>query len=199
MTTDHEPANAWDIYGDTVLPWDIGRPQPAFVELAEAGDVSGRVLDVGCGTGEHVLMAASLGLDATGIDIAPSAIALARDKARERGLQARFLVADALRLEDLDERFDSVLDSGLFHTLSDTDRAVYVRALAAVVSTGGRYHMLCFSEREPGFDGPRRVTQEEIRASFADGWHVDTIDAVSFETSDARPDVLAWRASLTRL
>ena len=199
MTTDREPANPWDIYGVTVPPWDTGRPQPAFVELAEAGEVSGRVLDVGCGTGEHALMAVSRGLDATGVDIAPSAIALARDKARERGLQARFLVADALRNDSLDERFDTVLDSGLFHTLSDAERALYVRALATVVPTGGRYHMLCYSEREPGLHGPRRVTQDEIRASFAEGWHIDAIDAAHFETSDARPDVFAWRASLTRL
>src|SRR5919197_5557296 len=79
-------------------PWDIGRPQPAFLELADAGALQGRVLDVGCGTGEHALMAAARGLDATGIDAAPSAIAIAQAKARERGLSARFLVWDALDL-----------------------------------------------------------------------------------------------------
>src|SRR6266568_3561076 len=76
-------------------PWDIGRPQPAFLDLAEAGAVRGRVLDAGCGTGEHALMAAALGLDAMGIDGSPRAIDLARHKAAERGLAARFLLADA--------------------------------------------------------------------------------------------------------
>jgi 2-polyprenyl-3-methyl-5-hydroxy-6-metoxy-1,4-benzoquinol methylase len=93
-------------------PWDIGRPQPALLALAEAGALQGRVLDVGCGTGEHALMAAAGGLDATGIDAAPSAIAIAQAKARDRGLSARFLVWNALDLGSLDERFDTVLDSG---------------------------------------------------------------------------------------
>src|SRR5438876_6700630 len=98
-------------------PWEIGRPQPALTELAEAGAVHGRVLDVGCGTGEHVLMAARLGLPATGVDIAPTAIASAQRKAGERGLAARFLVWDALELAALGELFDTVLDCGLFHIL----------------------------------------------------------------------------------
>jgi 2-polyprenyl-3-methyl-5-hydroxy-6-metoxy-1,4-benzoquinol methylase len=87
-------------------PWDIGRPQPAFLALAEAGTIRGRVLDVGCGTGEHALMAAGMGLEATGIDSAPAAIALAEAKARDRGLTVRFLVNDALQLASLDKQFD---------------------------------------------------------------------------------------------
>src|SRR2546423_11765220 len=96
-------------------PWDIGRPQPAFAHLAETGQVTGSVLDVGCGTGEHALMAARLGLAATGVDISPSALAIARRKAAERNLAARFLVHDVLDLANLDERFDVALDCGLFH------------------------------------------------------------------------------------
>src|ERR1700730_1318866 len=118
-------------------PWDIGRPQPAFLELAEAGVVRGRVLDVGCGTGEHALMAAGLGLEATGIDAAPAAIALAEDKARDRGLAVRFLVWNALKLAALDEQFDTVLDCGLFHVFDDVDRVQFVDSVGAVVPTGG--------------------------------------------------------------
>jgi ubiquinone/menaquinone biosynthesis C-methylase UbiE len=102
-------------------PWDIGRPQRAFYELAEAGAFRGRVLDVGCGTGEQALMAAGLGLEAIGVDLAPTAIGIARDKARDRGLQARFVVADALDLATLGERFDTVLDCGLFHIFADPE------------------------------------------------------------------------------
>src|SRR5206468_2068811 len=94
-------------------PWDIGRPQPAFLHLAEAGAVRGRVLDVGCGTGEHALMAAGLGLAATGIDGSPAAIALARRKAQARNVKVRFLIWDALELPALGEQYDTVLDSGL--------------------------------------------------------------------------------------
>src|SRR5664280_3480362 len=87
-------------------PWDIGRPQPAFLALAESGAIRGRVLDVGCGTGEHTMMAAGMGLDATGIDAVAAAIAGAEAKARDRGLAARFLVWNALELASLDGRFD---------------------------------------------------------------------------------------------
>jgi deazaflavin-dependent oxidoreductase (nitroreductase family) len=179
-------------------PWDIGRPQPAFLELAGRGVLRGRVLDVGCGTGEHALMAAGLGLDVTGIDAAPAAIAIAEGKARDRGLTARFLVWDALQLAALDERFDTVLDSGLFHVFDQADRARFVDSLRAMIPIGGRYFMLCFSERQPGDWGPRRVTQGEIRASFADGWRVDSIEAATMDVTMDPGGVFAWRAAVTR-
>jgi 2-polyprenyl-3-methyl-5-hydroxy-6-metoxy-1,4-benzoquinol methylase len=93
--------------------WDIGRPQPIVVELADEGAIRGQVLDAGCGTGAHALMAASRGLEATGIDASPRAIEIAKRKGTDRGGTARFLVWDALTLRDLNERFDTVIDSGL--------------------------------------------------------------------------------------
>jgi cyclopropane fatty-acyl-phospholipid synthase-like methyltransferase len=156
------------------------------------------VLDVGCGTGEHVLMAAGLGLEATGLDAAPTAIEAARRKARDRRLTARFLVWDALRLAELGERFDTVLDSGLFHVFADEDRPRFVDGLRAVVAPGGRYLMLCFSDRQPGLWGPRRVTQAEIRASFADGWRVDAIGPARFAVTFDPDGANAWLAGITR-
>jgi SAM-dependent methyltransferase len=179
-------------------PWDIGRPQPAFLALAEAGAVRGRVLDVGCGTGEHVLMAAGLGLEATGVDAAVAAVDAAKGKARDRGLTARFLVWDALRLAALGEVFDTVLDSGLFHVFQDDERPRFVDGLGAVVRPGGRYLMLCFSDRQPGGWGPRRVTQAEIRASFDDGWRVDSIEPARFDVTIDPDGALAWLATITR-
>lgn len=179
-------------------PWDIGRPQPAFLELAGAGALRSRVLDVGCGTGEHALMAASLGLEATGIDGSPSAIAIARRKARERDLDARFLVWDALELGALAEQFETVLDSGLFHVFDDDDRARYVRSLLVAIPPGGRCFILCFSDRQPGDWGPRRVTEDEIRTSFADGWSVDAIEAARLDVNIDPNGAQAWRVALTR-
>jgi cyclopropane fatty-acyl-phospholipid synthase-like methyltransferase len=177
-------------------PWDIGRPQPAFVELANT--IQGHVLDVGCGTGEHVLMASAMGLDATGIDAAPAAIASAQRKASERGLSARFVVHNALDLAALDEQFDTVLDCGLFHIFEDDDRPVFVDSLRAVIAPGGRYYMLCFSEQQPGDWGPRRVTQGEIHEQFRDGWRIDAIDPAKIEITIDPDGAHAWRATITR-
>jgi uncharacterized protein YndB with AHSA1/START domain len=186
------------IYAAGTPPWDIGRPQPAFDRLAAAGDLVGRVLDVGCGTGEHALMAASLGYEAVGVDLSVRAIELANTKATERGLDVRFVVADALRLVDLGERFDTVLDCGLFHVLDDDERRRYVGSLAEVVPPAGRYHMLCFSDRQPGDWGPRRVTQEEIRVAFSVGWDVESIESAVIALTFDPAGALAWQLAATR-
>ncbi|MBV9746560.1 MAG: class I SAM-dependent methyltransferase [Acidobacteriia bacterium] len=192
----HTPEQFEAFYAATP-PWDIGRPQPAFLGLAKSGALRGRVLDVGCGTGEHALMAASFGFEAVGVDTSPTAIAIAKRKAQERGLTARFLVWNALSLESLGEEFDAVLDCGLFHVFTDEDRRRFVDSLTAVVRPGGKYFMLCFSERQPGDTGPRRVTQAEIRRNFANGWRVDNIEAATIDVTEG-PSILAWLASMTR-
>ncbi len=144
-------------------------------------------------------MAARLGHEATGIDTAPTAIAIAQGKARDRGLSARFLVGDALQLSALNEQFDNVLDCGLFHTFDDDDRVQYVDSLRAALPPGGHIYMLCFSDRQPGDWGPRRVAQHEIRASFRDGWQVDSIEASTIGTLNLDPHgALAWRVSISR-
>lgn len=144
-----QPRRPEDLYA-TPPPWDIGRPQPAFLALAQGGALRGRVLDVGCGTGEHTLMVAGLGLDATGVDLATNALRTAREKARERGLEARFLHHDARHLAGLGDSFDVVLDCGLFHIFGEDDRGAFVDSIRSVIPPGGRYFMLCFSDQEPG-------------------------------------------------
>jgi len=156
------------------------------------------VLDVGCGTGEHALMAASLGYEAVGVDMSVRAIELASTKAAERGLTVRFAVADALRLVELGEQFDTALDCGLFHVLDDGERELYVASLAEVVPQGGRLHLLCFSERQPGDWGPRRVTQDEIRIAFSEGWNVESIDSAVIDLTWDPAGALAWLVAATR-
>jgi len=188
-----------EMYLTSVPPWDIGRPQPVFVRLAESDLIRGRVLDVGCGTGEHVLMLAERGLDATGLDSAPAAIAAAQRKALQRGVAPHFLVFDALRLHELEDTFDTVIDCGLFHIFDDGDRRRFVDSLVAVVRSGGTYLMCCFSDRQPGDWGPRRVTQGEIQAAFANGWRVEHIDQAELEVNLDPPVVQAWLSTITRL
>jgi cyclopropane fatty-acyl-phospholipid synthase-like methyltransferase len=143
-------------------------------------------------------MAARLGHEAIGIDSAQTAIAIAQGKARDRGLAARFLVWDALRLSGLNERFDTVLDCGLFHVFDDDDRVRYADSLRPVLPPGGRIYMLCFSDRQPGDWGPRRVTQDEIKASFRDGWQVDSIEASKIDINIDPNGALAWQVSISR-
>jgi SAM-dependent methyltransferase len=185
------------IYEDGVPPWDIGRPQPAFEHLATAGQLVGRVLDAGCGTGEHALLAASLGYEAVGVDLSVRAIELAKTKSAERGVEARFVVADALRLVDLGDQFDTVLDCGLFHVLDDLERERYVDSLAEVVPRGGRCHLLCFSDREPGDWGPRRVTEDEIRLAFSAGWSVESIESAVIDLTWNPAGAMAWQVAVT--
>jgi SAM-dependent methyltransferase len=194
------PSHDFDaIYAsDTPPAWDIGRPQPTFDRLAMAGELIGRVLDAGCGTGEHALLAASFGHEALGVDLSAKAVEIATTKAVERGIEARFLVADALRLVDLGEHFDTVLDCGLFHVLDDDERKRYVTSLTEVVPPGGRYHMLCFSDRQPGDWGPRRVTQEEIYAAFYEGWDIESIEPTVIDLTWNPAGALAWQVAAKR-
>ena len=181
--------------------WDIGRPQPAFLRLADRGLLAGRLLDSGCGTGEHTLLAAARGAEATGIDVSARAIELAWAKAAERGSAARFETGDVLRLGDRGVTFDTVLDSGVFHVFSDEDRVRYVASLAAALRPGGHCYLMCFSDRQPGDAGPRRVSQDELRAAFGAGWAVTSIEAETFEVNRSVFDFTsaqAWLAVIER-
>lgn len=187
------------VYAAGTPAWDIGRPQSAFRELADRGRLVGRVLDVGCGTGEHALMAAATGLDAIGLDAAGTAIAIAKRKADERALTVQFMTWDALRLADLGQSFDTVLDCGLFHVLEDPDRPTFVEGLRTCMPADARYYMLCFSDLEPGDWGPRRIRQDEIRLNFVDGWLVEAIEPSRIEITIDPGSARAWLASIARI
>jgi SAM-dependent methyltransferase len=179
-------------------PWDIGRPQKEFIELVRRREITGSVLDIGCGTGEHALFFAGEGFEVWGIDSAPLAIQKAREKADKRELRVHFLVLNALELFRLDRKFDTATDSGLFHTLSDEDRAVYVDNLAAILSPAGKYFMLCFSDREPGRYGPRRISKKEIQDSFRVGWSINYIRPAVFESRTRAEGPRAWFSSISK-
>ena len=178
------PAHDWEEAYRATPPWDIGRPQARFAEL----ELAGRVIDVGCGTGEHTLLAAEQGADALGIDISSAAIALAREKARERGIAARFEVLDAFDLPNLGETFDVALDMGVYHVFDEREtRESYAATVRDVLEPGGALHLMCFSERTPGDWGPNRISEDELRATFAGGWELVTLERSLIELNPGLP------------
>jgi SAM-dependent methyltransferase len=180
-------------------PWEIGRPQPDLKALLDASGPLGTVLEIGCGSGELTLYLASRGNLVLGIDASPRAIALARDKARERKLEATFQVGDALELGALGRTFDTIVDCGLFHVFSDADRLRYVRSVNSVAHPGTRLFLLCFSDQEPDPVGPRHVSEAELRATFRAGWRFEQLRPARFETRIHGPGfAVAWLAVLKR-
>lgn len=166
-------------------PLDIGRPQRAFVEAADA--IGGRVLDSGCGTGELAIWLAERGRTVTGVDFLAAPLEAARRKARDRGIAVNFLEMDALALGEIPERFDAVTDCGLFHAFDDPSRTAYVRGLARLLEPGARVFILCMSDAEPGEHGPRRIHERELREAFADGWEIETLEPSRFEVVPGIP------------
>lgn len=165
-----------DAYRSRSAPWVIGEPQPAIVELERAGWIHSKVLDVGCGTGEHTILLTRLGYDVVGIDFAPNAVEQARANAAEKGVDARFEVADAMDLGEAG--YQTIVDSALFHIFDDADRSRYVSSLHAAVRPGGIVHVLALSDAGRGF-GPQ-VSESDIRDAFGDDWVLDALDTTTY-------------------
>ncbi|PVZ09014.1 class I SAM-dependent methyltransferase [Actinomycetospora cinnamomea] len=166
------PSRFQDAYLAGEPPWVIGEPQPAVVAAESGGLLRGRVLDLGCGTGEHTVLLAARGYDVVGVDSAPAALERARAVAAARGVAARFVEADALDPAGL-RGFDTVLDSALFHIFDAADRARYADALRDVVVPGGRVVLLGLAPG-PAF-GPE-VSDDDIRTAFSrPGWTVEEV------------------------
>jgi len=180
-------------------PWDIDGPQPEIVALAEAGELVGDVIDVGCGTGENALYLASLGRRVLGVDGSPTAIARAKEKAAARGLQVSFLVGNALDLAAIRRRFETALDCGLFHALEKEERRTYAQSLTEVLSPGSTLHILCFSDEEPPGPGPKRISDYELRDAFRSIFALTRIRPARFESRMHPGGAKAWLATLIRI
>ena len=199
MTDTTPPVTMFDsAYRTGTPPWVIGAPQPAVVNLERDGLIDGRVLDIGCGTGEHTILLTSLGYDVIGVDLAPHAVAQARENALRRGVDARFDIADAMDLSDL-EPFDTIIDSALFHIFDAGDRARYVESLHRACRPGGVVHVLALSDGGRGF-GPQ-VSEVDLREAFTDGWTLESLTQTTYtgvESSGTRVDEPAWLARARR-
>ncbi|MBI5475969.1 MAG: class I SAM-dependent methyltransferase [Ignavibacteriales bacterium] len=194
-----EIVNSFESAYNGTPAWEINKPQKEIIKWMAAGEINGRVLDVGCGTGENTIYLSDRGLVVIGVDVASAAILKARKKSWAHRSSGLFMIHDALNLETIGLKFDTIIDSGLFHVFSDTARVKFVQSIRSALRVNGKYLLLCFSENEPPGWGPRRVTQEEIKEYFKDGFRVNYIRNSFFETIKPQKLIPAWSASLTRI
>lgn len=196
-------------YTEGSPPWVIDEAQPAIVELERTGLIGGDVLDPGCGTGENAIMLAARGHRVLGIDFAPTAVARASAKAEQQAVDVRFEVEDALHLGS-EPRFDTIVDSALFHVFGPEDRLAYARSLHAACRENAVVHVLALSDAGPGL-GPQ-ISDTAIREAFAEGWDLEELRPSTYRVMvppyvDPRlgleigkpADIIAWLARARRV
>lgn len=207
MTAPVDPNRFEEMYRDdrmahglpAATPWDIGGPQPVVQQLVALGAVKGEVLDPGTGPGHHAIHYASKGLSATGIDASPAAIERARANAERAGVSVDFQVADATKLEGLENRFDTVVDTAFYHVFGGERelQKSYAEALHRATKPGARLYMFEFAPHDVnGFRMPRHLSEDEFRDVLpAAGWDITylgtttyqgTVSVETFETMAAR-------------
>lgn len=204
-----ELSNFEQAYRQSDPPWVIGRSQPAVIALESRGLISGPVLDIGCGEGEHTIMLTGLGYDVIGVDGSATAVERAKKNAARQGVAARFEVGDAMNL-GTEQRFDTVLDSALFHVFGEQDRAAYAKSLHPVCRPGALVHVLALSDTQDA--GGPRISAQAIRDAFDEGWKIEDLSpdvyrgiagdeyAASLGVGADEPvDTAAWLARIRRL
>ena len=166
-------------------PWDIGGPQPVVQQLVSLGAIKGEVLDPGTGPGHHAIHYASKGLSATGIDASPAAIERAKQNAQKAGVTVEFRLADATKLDGLDDRFDTVVDCAFYHVFSTEPelQKSYAQALHRATKPGARLYMFEFGAHNVnGFKMPRSLSEDDFRQVFpAAGWEITYLGPTTYQ------------------
>ena len=174
------------------IPWNIEEPPKALVELLEGGKVRPcKALDLGCGTGNYAIYLASKGFEVTGVDLSPTAIRIAQENARKKGVRCHFIAADLLGdLKEVKETFDFAYDWELLHHLFPEQRKRYVENVYRKLNSQGRYLSLCFSEKDPQFGGSGKYretplgtllyfsSEDELTDLFEPYFHIDELRTI---------------------
>ncbi|RVW00167.1 class I SAM-dependent methyltransferase [Rhodococcus xishaensis] len=175
------------------VPWDISEVQPVVRDLEADGQITDEVLDIGCGAGENAMFLAGRGYRVCGLDAAPAAIDIARERARQRGLDkvVEFDVADATDLTEYADRFATVIDSALYHCFPEEQRPHYVAELHRAGRPHARLHVVCLSDQVPDeFPGPYRISEDNLRDTLTDGgWAITRLELTTYTTATTRRDI----------
>jgi ubiquinone/menaquinone biosynthesis C-methylase UbiE len=183
-------------------PWDVGHPQQSFVELVQSKEMrASKVLDVGSGPGENAIFLAENGFSVVGIDFTPEAVEIAQDRARQHGVDVKFIVGNVLDLDSYfaSNTFDYVIDSGLFHSIHPQSLNRFVEKIRNVLKPNGIYFMLCFSDKEPPGFGPRRLSKEMIRRTLEPSFSIKYIHDTIFESRIHQGGAKAYLTCAMRL
>ena len=198
MTTQFDPTDPTrfeQMYRDDRLsnglpaatPWDIGGPQPVVQQLVALGAIKGEVLDPGTGPGHHAIYYASKGYSATGIDGSAGALERARENAQKAGVSVNFELADATKLEGLENRFDTVVDCAFYHTFSTEPelQKSYAQALHRATKPGARLYMFEFGEHDVnGFKMLRSLSESDFRDVLpVGGWEITYLGRTTYQVN----------------
>jgi 2-heptyl-1-hydroxyquinolin-4(1H)-one methyltransferase len=157
-------------------PWSLGEPQPEIAALIDLGKITGDVLDAGCGEAALSMHLAALGHKTVGLDASPTAIELAEAEAAKRGLtSASFAVADISSFTGYDGRFNTIVDSTLFHSMPVELRDGYQRSIVRAAAPGASYIVLVFDRSGIPVGPPNAVTEDELRDAVSPYWVIDEI------------------------
>jgi SAM-dependent methyltransferase len=192
------------VYGIGLTFWENPRSQgrsgeqiAAMFDREESGRQPpyGPALDLGSGTGRFSIDLARRGWQVTGVDVVPKAVSIARERAREAGVEARFVEADVANLAavDVGSDFRLVLDFGTIHGLRDEQRAAVGRAVSEIAAADATFLMFVFGPGRRG-PAPRGMSREDIEATYP-GWRVTDEEAADVNL----PGFLRADPSLYRL
>ena len=146
------------------IPWNIEAPPDVLTRLVESREVKPcKTIDIGCGTGNYSIYLASVGFDVTGIDNSPTAIKIAQENAKKKGIKCNFLVANALgNLNEVKGKFDFAYDWELLHHIFPEQRKIYVKNVYEILNPGAKYLSVCFNEKDPGFGGSGKYRKTRL-------------------------------------